>query len=106
MTKKEEERELKKLNMATALEEFQKTDGWEYLKNYLLSRIIGSKNALVKIDLATEVIKAAKKQAETDVLYSVFNWINNSIKEAEIKMRNPTILFLAPKKEQPKTRLD
>jgi|GEM_PF-6572929 len=84
MTKEEKERELKILDKATALEEFQKTDGWEHLKNYLLSRIIGSKNALVKIDLATEVIKAAKKQAETDVLFSVFNWINNSIKEAEM----------------------
>lgn len=84
MTKEEKERDLEKLNRADALEEFQKTDGWKYLKNYLLSRRDGSKNALVKIDLATEVIKAAKKQAETDVLYSVFNWINNSIKEAEM----------------------
>ena len=84
MTKEEQERELKKLDKAVALEEFQKTDGWKYLKDYLFSRINGSKSALVKIDLAKEVIKAAKKQAEIDALYSVSNWINNAIQEAEL----------------------
>ena len=84
MTKKEEERELLILQTADALEALQKTKGWQYLKDYFLVRIASLKNELTRINLNEKLSEAAKIQGKIEAFYSIFNRINNVIKEAEI----------------------
>ena len=84
MTKKDQERELVTLKTAEILEEGMKTEFWEHLKSYFLVRIASLKNELAKIDLVKELSKASKIQGEIKAFYSVFNRINNVMKEADI----------------------
>lgn len=84
MTKKEEERELTILETSNALEGLQKTDGWKYLKDYFLVRIASLKNELTRINLNEKLSDAAKIQGKIEAFYSIFNRMNNVIKEAEM----------------------
>ena len=84
MTKKEEEREQLILQTADALEALQKTKGWQYLKDYFLVRIASLKNELTRIDLNEKLFEAAKIQGKIEAFYSIFNRINNVIKESEM----------------------
>ena len=88
MIKKDKERDLVTLQTAETLEEGMKTEFWEKLKDYFLVRIASLKNELAKIDLVKELSKASKIQGEIKAFYSVFNRINNVIKEADIIRKN------------------
>ena len=84
MTRKEQERELLILETADALKRLQETEGWQYLKDYFLVRIASLKNELTRINLNKKLSDAAKIQGKIEAFYSIFNRINNVIKEADM----------------------
>jgi len=84
MTKKEEERERLVLKTAGVLEQGMKTEFWQYLKDYFFVRTASLKSELVKINLNEKLSDAAKIQGKIEAFYSIFNRINNVIKEAEM----------------------
>lgn len=84
MTDKDKERERIILKTADALRTTIKTEGWQYLRDYLMIRISGLKNELVKTNLGSDLSKAARAQGKIEGYYQIFNKIENAIKEAEI----------------------
>ncbi len=78
-----EEEKRRILNTAEKLRPMVATEGWEYVKAYILVRVEGLKNKLVNIDLSDKLGEASSNQGEIKALKRVVNNVDEVIQKAK-----------------------